>query len=172
MKLTAQQLKDFDEQGYIVMQDCFSDAEMAVLRAEAEEIYKSNPGEFKKPEQVRASHILVKVEKDAKDDAVKAKKAEARTAANAVVAGRLEKGLPRLQKDVEKARATVGVAAKKLELATAAAATAAKKLRDAKAEHRRAVAASTRRTRAVTKLQASIDKLRTPVVPRSRKARA
>ena len=35
----AQQLKDFDELGYIVMPDCFSDAEMAVLRAEAEEIY-------------------------------------------------------------------------------------------------------------------------------------
>jgi ectoine hydroxylase len=42
MKLTQQQLKDFDEQGYIVMQNCFSDEEMSVLRAEAEEIYKSN----------------------------------------------------------------------------------------------------------------------------------
>jgi ectoine hydroxylase len=42
MKLTPQQLKEFDELGYIVMPDCFSDAEMAVLRAEAEEIYKSN----------------------------------------------------------------------------------------------------------------------------------
>jgi ectoine hydroxylase len=42
MKLTTQQLQEFDEQGYIVMQDCFSDEEMAVLRAEAEEIYKSS----------------------------------------------------------------------------------------------------------------------------------
>ena len=41
IKLTAQQLKDFDEQGYIVLPGCFSEEEVAVLRAEAEAIYRS-----------------------------------------------------------------------------------------------------------------------------------
>ena len=41
MQLTPTQLKDFDENGYIVIENCFSDAEMAVLRAEAEGIYKT-----------------------------------------------------------------------------------------------------------------------------------
>jgi len=42
MKLTAQQLKDFDEQGYLFFPNCFSDDEVAVLRAEAEQIYRSD----------------------------------------------------------------------------------------------------------------------------------
>src|SRR5690606_34480934 len=42
MKLTAGQLAEFDEQGYLHLPDCFSDEEIAVLRAEAEEIYKSD----------------------------------------------------------------------------------------------------------------------------------
>jgi peptidyl-prolyl cis-trans isomerase C len=44
---------------------------------EAQAFYKENPDQFQQPEQVRASHILVKVEKDAKEDAVKTKQAEA-----------------------------------------------------------------------------------------------
>jgi parvulin-like peptidyl-prolyl isomerase len=48
-----------------------------VTDEEAQTFYKENPDQFKKPEQVRASHILVKVEESANDDAVKAKKAEA-----------------------------------------------------------------------------------------------
>lgn len=42
MKLTPEQLAEFDEQGYLHLPDCFSDEEIAVLRAEAEEIYKSD----------------------------------------------------------------------------------------------------------------------------------
>jgi ectoine hydroxylase len=46
MKLTPQQVKDFDEQGYVFLPECFSDAEVAVLRAEAEKIYKSDRQEI------------------------------------------------------------------------------------------------------------------------------
>jgi ectoine hydroxylase len=42
MLLTAQQLKEFDEQGYVFLPNCFSDDEIAVLRAEAENIYKTD----------------------------------------------------------------------------------------------------------------------------------
>ena len=41
MELSSHQLKEFDEQGYLVLPGCFSDEEMAVLRAEAENIYKT-----------------------------------------------------------------------------------------------------------------------------------
>ena len=39
MKLTAAQLKEFDERGYLILPNCFSDEEMACLREEAEAIY-------------------------------------------------------------------------------------------------------------------------------------
>jgi ectoine hydroxylase len=42
MKLKSEQLQEFDELGYLVMPDCFSEQEIAVLRAEAEGIYASN----------------------------------------------------------------------------------------------------------------------------------
>jgi ectoine hydroxylase len=42
MKLSARQLREFDEQGFVFLPDCFSEEEVAVLRAEAEEIYKSD----------------------------------------------------------------------------------------------------------------------------------
>ena len=41
MELSSRQLKEFDEQGYLFLPDCFSNEEMAVLRAEAENIYKT-----------------------------------------------------------------------------------------------------------------------------------
>ncbi len=41
-----------------------------VSDAEAEEFYQKNPDKFQRPEQVRASHILVTVEADAKPEAV------------------------------------------------------------------------------------------------------
>jgi peptidyl-prolyl cis-trans isomerase C len=50
----------------------------AVSDEEAQTFYKENPDQFKQPEQVRASHILVKVEKDANEGAVNAKHAEAK----------------------------------------------------------------------------------------------
>jgi ectoine hydroxylase len=41
MKLTAAQLKEFDEQGYLILPDCFSAEEIAALRSEADRIYAS-----------------------------------------------------------------------------------------------------------------------------------
>jgi ectoine hydroxylase len=41
MQLSSQQLSEFEERGYIFLPDCFSDEEVAVLRAEAEAIYRS-----------------------------------------------------------------------------------------------------------------------------------
>ena len=41
MKLTPAQLEEFDEQGYLVLPECFSAEETAVLRAEAHRIYAS-----------------------------------------------------------------------------------------------------------------------------------
>jgi ectoine hydroxylase len=42
MKLTPEQLKDFDELGYVFLPECFSEEEVAVLRQEAENIYKTD----------------------------------------------------------------------------------------------------------------------------------
>jgi parvulin-like peptidyl-prolyl isomerase len=58
-----------------------------VSDADAEDFYKKNPDQFKTPEQVRASHILIKVEADAKPETVVAKE----KAAEAIVA-RVKKG--------------------------------------------------------------------------------
>ena len=58
-----------------------------VADTEAEDFYKKNPEQFKQPEQVRASHILIAVEKDAKPEVV----AEKEKAAKAI-AERVKKG--------------------------------------------------------------------------------
>ena len=58
-----------------------------VADSDAEDFYKKNPDQFKQPEQVRASHILVKVEQDAKPEVV----AEKEKAAKAIAA-RVKKG--------------------------------------------------------------------------------
>src|SRR5690349_10118474 len=42
MRLTADQLHAFDELGYLFLPDCFSEAEIAALRDEAEIIYRSD----------------------------------------------------------------------------------------------------------------------------------
>jgi len=42
VKLTPEQIRQFEEEGYFFLPSCFSDEEVAVLRDEAEEIYKSN----------------------------------------------------------------------------------------------------------------------------------
>lgn len=42
MKLTSEQLNDFEELGYLFLPDCFSEEEVAVLRSEAETIYKTD----------------------------------------------------------------------------------------------------------------------------------
>ena len=39
MTLNQEQLMTFDREGYLFLPDCFSDDEMAILRAEAESIY-------------------------------------------------------------------------------------------------------------------------------------
>ena len=43
MKLTAEQIKAFDEQGYVFFPNCFADEEVAVLRSEADKIFRSIP---------------------------------------------------------------------------------------------------------------------------------
>src|ERR671921_2642663 len=42
MKLTTQQLRQFAEEGYLFLPGCFSEAEVAVLRDEAEQIYATD----------------------------------------------------------------------------------------------------------------------------------
>src|SRR4030088_1146046 len=42
MQLSAEQLKAFDDKGYVFLPNCFSEAEIVLLRAEAETILKSN----------------------------------------------------------------------------------------------------------------------------------
>src|SRR6202140_3242744 len=42
MRLTPEQLREFDEAGYLFLPDCFSDEEVAALRREAEAIYRSD----------------------------------------------------------------------------------------------------------------------------------
>src|SRR5271155_2533592 len=42
MRLTPAQLQEFDQQGYLFLPGCFSEAEVAVLRAEAQRIYATD----------------------------------------------------------------------------------------------------------------------------------
>src|SRR3984885_14279805 len=42
MQLTSQQLRQFDEDGYLFLPGCFSEAEVAILRDEAEAIYATD----------------------------------------------------------------------------------------------------------------------------------
>ena len=60
-----------------------------VTDADAEDFYKKNPEQFKSPERVRASHILIAVPEDAKPEIV----AEKQKAAQAI-ADRVKKGEP------------------------------------------------------------------------------
>ena len=57
--------------------------------AEAETFFKENPDQFKSPEQVRASHILLQVKEGSKEEEVKAKRAAADQAL-----ARVKKGEP------------------------------------------------------------------------------
>lgn len=58
-----------------------------VTDADAETYYKENPEDFKQPEQVRASHILIAVPQDAKPEVVVAKEKVAKSAAARVKGG-------------------------------------------------------------------------------------
>ena len=58
-----------------------------VTEAEAEEFYKANPDQFKMPERVRASHILVTVPADAKPEAITEKENAAKSIAERVKKG-------------------------------------------------------------------------------------
>jgi hypothetical protein len=42
MQLSSQQLRQFAEEGYLFLPDCFSEEEVAILRDEAEQIYATN----------------------------------------------------------------------------------------------------------------------------------
>ncbi len=79
-----------------------------VTDADAEDFYKKNPDQFKSPEQVRASHILVKVEADAKPEVV----IEKQKAAQAI-ADRVKKGedFAKLAKELSRTRAPSKTAA-------------------------------------------------------------
>src|SRR6266536_2766846 len=46
MRLSAQQLADFDEQGYLFLPECFSGEEVAVLRRDAETVFRSGRPEI------------------------------------------------------------------------------------------------------------------------------
>src|SRR5258707_14497469 len=42
MKLTSEQIKTFDEQGYLFFPNCFTEEEVALLRSEADNIFRTN----------------------------------------------------------------------------------------------------------------------------------
>jgi peptidyl-prolyl cis-trans isomerase C len=58
-----------------------------VTEADADEYYKNNPNDFKEPEEVRASHILIAVPEDAKPEVVAQKLKVAEAAATRVKGG-------------------------------------------------------------------------------------
>jgi parvulin-like peptidyl-prolyl isomerase len=58
-----------------------------VTDADADEFYKKNPDQFKAPEQVRASHILIAVPQDAKPEVVVEKEKAAQAIADRVKKG-------------------------------------------------------------------------------------
>jgi peptidyl-prolyl cis-trans isomerase C len=74
-----------------IQQEHWIDAQVGdkakVTDADAEDFYKKNPDQFKEPEQVRASHILVKVEQDAKPEVVVQKQKAAQAIADRVKKG-------------------------------------------------------------------------------------
>jgi peptidyl-prolyl cis-trans isomerase C len=87
--LTLDKVKENIREG--LRQEHWVDAQIKgkdeVTDADAAEFYKKNPDQFKQPEQVRASHILIAVDKDAKPEVV----AEKEKAAQAIVV-RVKKG--------------------------------------------------------------------------------
>ncbi len=87
--LTVDKVKENVREG--LRQEHWIDSQIAgkdaVSDADAEDFYKKNPDQFKQPEQVRASHILIAVDKEAKPEVV----AEKEKAAKAIAA-RVKKG--------------------------------------------------------------------------------
>src|ERR1043166_8189124 len=66
MKLTTQQIADFDQQGYLFFPNCFAEEEVALLRAEAENILKTERQEIWReksgaPRTAFASHTYSEV---------------------------------------------------------------------------------------------------------------
>jgi peptidyl-prolyl cis-trans isomerase C len=86
---TAEKIRE-DIRAYLRQQawvkDQLKDAPKAT-DADAEEFYKNNPDQFKKPEQVRASHILLSVAPDASEAVVQEKQKAATAIAARVKAG-------------------------------------------------------------------------------------
>jgi peptidyl-prolyl cis-trans isomerase C len=74
---------------YKLMMDALVEAEMkdTVGTDDAKKFYDENPGQFERPEQVQASHILVKVEAGATEDAKAEAKKEAEEILKKVKAG-------------------------------------------------------------------------------------
>jgi peptidyl-prolyl cis-trans isomerase C len=77
MKISEDELKSQIRKGMAIQQFVDKDLvkDVKVSEKEVEDFYKNNPDMFKQPEQVRASHILIKVDaqadKSAKDEANK-----------------------------------------------------------------------------------------------------
>jgi len=71
MNLTAAELKEKTREGMAIQELITKDVaqKITISDAEVEKFYKSHPDYFKQPEQVKASHILIK--SDAKDDQAK-----------------------------------------------------------------------------------------------------
>ena len=42
MQLTREQIESFEEQGYLFFPNCFAEEEIALLRSEADEIFRTN----------------------------------------------------------------------------------------------------------------------------------
>ncbi len=78
IRKSLQQQKWLDEQ---------TKGKTEVTEADAQDFYKKNPEQFQRPEQVRASHILVRVDEGAKPADVEAKEKQA-----AAIAARVKKG--------------------------------------------------------------------------------
>ena len=58
MQLTPQQRQQFDEEGWLFLPGCFAEAEVAALRDEAEEIYKTDRQEVWREKDRSAAHRL------------------------------------------------------------------------------------------------------------------
>jgi peptidyl-prolyl cis-trans isomerase C len=89
--LTPEKIKE-DMRGNLQEQHWLDDqikGRAEVTDSEAEAFYKKNPDKFEKPEQVRASHILISVPADAKPEVVVEKEKAAQA-----IADRIKKGEP------------------------------------------------------------------------------
>ena len=53
MHMTAEQIATFDKEGYLFLPNCFTEEEVSVLRAEAENIYREDRQEVWREKSAR-----------------------------------------------------------------------------------------------------------------------